>query len=225
MTARSHCVPTSVSRSRLRLFGSLENELQVTVVTRRFPRNGLEVWNLYSVTGSELVGSVTDSEAGLGTQCRSWLGDVIFPGPDALGKAVSYRRRPQFLKPDAISGEGVSGFFLYSVGTQPAKAIRTNATRQIGTLYPAYIRGQAYLAAHNGTAAAAEFLKFLDHRGRYQLPTGRTRPSLGLARAYAMTDDTAKARSAYQDFLTFWKDADADIPILKEAKAEYAKLQ
>ena len=96
---------------------------------------------------------------------------------------------------------------------------------QLGTLYPAYIRGQAYLAAHNGTAAAAEFQKFLDHRGIViNFPLGAL-AHLGLARAYAMTGDTAKAKSAYQDFLTLWKDADSDIPILKEAKAEYAKLQ
>ena len=96
---------------------------------------------------------------------------------------------------------------------------------QIGTLYPVYIRGQAYLAAHNGIAAAAEFQKFLDHRGIViNFPLGAL-AHLGLARAYAMTGDTAKAKSAYQDFLTLWKDADPDIPILKEAKAEYAKLE
>jgi len=96
---------------------------------------------------------------------------------------------------------------------------------QLGTLYPAYLRGQAYLAAHNGTAAAAEFQKFLDHRGIViNFPLGAL-AHLGLARAYAMTGDTAKAKNAYQNFLTLWKDADPDIPILKEAKAEYAKLQ
>ena len=96
---------------------------------------------------------------------------------------------------------------------------------QPGTLYPAYIRGQAYLAAHNGTAAAAEFQKFLDHRGIViNFPLGAL-AHLGLARAYAMAGDTVKAKSAYRDFLALWKDADPDIPILKQAKAEYAKLQ
>jgi eukaryotic-like serine/threonine-protein kinase len=96
---------------------------------------------------------------------------------------------------------------------------------QEGTLYPAYMRGQAYLAAHNGTAAAAEFQKFLGHRGIVlNFPLGAL-AHLGLARAYALSGDTAKARTAYQDFLALWKDADPDIPILKEAKAEYAKLQ
>jgi serine/threonine protein kinase/tetratricopeptide (TPR) repeat protein len=96
---------------------------------------------------------------------------------------------------------------------------------QPGTLYPAYVRGQAYLAAHNGTAAAAEFQKFVDHRNIVvNFPLGAL-AHLGLARAYAISGDTAKAKAAYQDFLTLWKDADPDIPILKEAKAEYAKLQ
>jgi len=95
---------------------------------------------------------------------------------------------------------------------------------QLGTLYPAYVRGQAYLAAHNGNLAAGEFQKFLDHRGIVvNFPLGAL-AHLGLGRAYAMTGDTAKAKTAYQDFLAFWKDADPDIPILKEAKAEFAKL-
>ena len=78
---------------------------------------------------------------------------------------------------------------------------------------------------HDGTAAAAEFQKFIDHRGVVvNFPWGAL-ARLELARAYALQGDTAKAKSAYQDFLTLWKDADPEIPILKEAKAEYAKLR
>jgi predicted Zn-dependent protease len=96
---------------------------------------------------------------------------------------------------------------------------------QVGTVYPAYVRGQAYLAAHNGNSAAAEFQKFLDHRVIVvNFPLG-VLAHLGLARAYAMSGDTAKSRAAYRNFFALWKDADPDIPILKEAKAEYAKLQ
>src|ERR1035437_194767 len=92
-------------------------------------------------------------------------------------------------------------------------------------LCPVYLRGEAYLMLHDGNRAAAEFQKFIDHRGVVMnFPWGAL-ARLGLARAYAMQGDTAKARTAYQDFLTLWKDADPDIPILKEAKAEYAKLQ
>ena len=95
----------------------------------------------------------------------------------------------------------------------------------LGNLYPAYLRGQAYLAAHQGKEAAAEFQKLLDHRGTVvNFPLGAL-AHLQLGRAYAMSGGTAKAKTAYQDFFTLWKDADPDIPILKEAKAEYAKLQ
>jgi len=116
---------------------------------------------------------------------------------------------------------------------------------------PAYLRGEAYLMLHDGSRAAAEFQKFIDHRGVVRnFPWGAL-ARLGLARAYALeagvgaagstavknqgsitgrmpvppSDALAKARAAYQDFLTIWKDADPDLPILKEAKAEYAKLQ
>jgi len=92
-------------------------------------------------------------------------------------------------------------------------------------LCPVWVRGQAYLSLRNGAAAAAEFQKFLDHRGVVgNFPLGAL-ARLGMARAYAVQADNAKARNAYLEFLTFWKDADPDIPILKQAKAEYAKLQ
>ena len=95
----------------------------------------------------------------------------------------------------------------------------------ISYVYPAYVRGQAYLLAHNGTAAAAEFKKLLDHRGIVLNFVTGVLAHLQIGRAYAMAGDTAKAKAEYQDFFTLWKDADPDIPILKEAKAEYAKLQ
>ena len=95
----------------------------------------------------------------------------------------------------------------------------------ISCLYPTYVRGEAYLTAGQGNAAAAEFQKILDHSGIiWNCWTGAL-AHLGLARAYAMQGDTAKAKAAYQDFLTLWKDADPDIPIFIAAKAEYAKLQ
>ncbi len=94
-----------------------------------------------------------------------------------------------------------------------------------GSLEPAYVRGQAYLLAHNGAAAAAEFQKLLRYRGLVSnSPTGAL-VHLQLGRAYALQGDTEKARTTYQDFLALWKNADPDIPILKQAKAEYARLQ
>ena len=95
----------------------------------------------------------------------------------------------------------------------------------ISNLYPVYVRGQAYLALHNGAGAVGEFQKIIDHRGIVlNFPLGAL-AHLQLGRAYVLTGDTAKAKAAYQDFFNVWKDADPDIPILKEAKAEHAKLQ
>jgi eukaryotic-like serine/threonine-protein kinase len=93
-----------------------------------------------------------------------------------------------------------------------------------GALYPVYVRGEAYLALHQGADAATEFQKILDHRGIVVSDSIGALAHLQLGRAYAIEGDTAKAKAAYQDFLTLWKDADLEIPILKQAKAEYAKL-
>ena len=93
-----------------------------------------------------------------------------------------------------------------------------------GGMYPVYLRGEAYLAAHQGSEAAAEFQKILDHSGVVVNGPIGALAHLQIGRAYAMQGDTAKTKAAYQDFLTLWKDADPDIPILKQAKTEYAKL-
>jgi len=144
-------------------------------------------------------------------------------------------------------------------GDQAIEALVTAEPYELGAaptiafqVYPPYLRGEAYLAAHQGAAAAAEFQKLLDHPGVVLNEPIGALAQLGLGRAYALqagvggtavstvrnpaslttggtplprTDALAKARSAYQDFFALWKDADADIPILKQAKAEYAKLQ
>jgi hypothetical protein len=93
-----------------------------------------------------------------------------------------------------------------------------------GALYPIYVRGEAYLAAHQGAEAAAEFQKILDHRGIVVNDPIGALAHLQLGRAFAMYGDKTKAKAAYQDFLALWKDADPDIRILQQAKAEYAKL-
>ena len=92
-------------------------------------------------------------------------------------------------------------------------------------LLPNYLRATAYLKLGKSQQAADEFKAVLDHRGVDPIGIEYLMAHLGLARAYAMQGDTAKAKAAYQDFLTLWKDADPDIPILKEVKTEYAKLQ
>jgi serine/threonine protein kinase/tetratricopeptide (TPR) repeat protein len=109
---------------------------------------------------------------------------------------------------------------LYELGT-----LNSYVTVSGLSLYAVYVRGEAYLAARRGSEASAEFQKILDHRSIVLNEPIGALAYLGLARAYALHGEPAKARTAYQDFLTLWKDADADIPILIAAKAEYAKLQ
>ncbi len=110
---------------------------------------------------------------------------------------------------------------------QPARAYELGYSQpfQFGTLYPVYVRGEAYLALHHGKQAAGEYQNILDHRGIILNFCTSALAHLQIGRAYAMQGDTAKAKAAYQDFLTLWKDADPDIPILIAAKAEYAKLK
>lgn len=94
-----------------------------------------------------------------------------------------------------------------------------------GALQPIYVRGQAYLAAKRGGEAASEFQKVLDHRGIVRNEVLGALAQLCLARVYVLQGETEKGRAAYQDFLTLWKDADPGVPVLKQAKAEYAKLR
>ena len=115
--------------------------------------------------------------------------------------------------------------------TRAVELLKGTSTVELGLattvvyLAPVYVRGRAYLALQDGDRAAKEFQKFIDHRGVVgNFPWGAL-AHLGLARAYAMQGDSGKARTTYQDFLTLWKDADPDIPILKQAKTEYAKLE
>ena len=117
-------------------------------------------------------------------------------------------------------------------GKHPDEAVEAlgelRPPRELGTLMSLdtiYLRGQAYLRLHNGSAAATEFQKIIDHPGLVGFYPVGALVHLGLGRAYALQGDAAKALVAYKEFLTLWKDADPDIPILKEAKAEYAKLK
>ena len=108
---------------------------------------------------------------------------------------------------------------------QELGAPRSSVSALFGALYPIYVRGQAFLAAHQGAEAAAEFEKILAHRGIVLDDPIGALARLQLGRALVLSGNNEKAKTAYQDFLTLWKDADSDIPILKQAKAEYATLQ
>jgi len=107
----------------------------------------------------------------------------------------------------------------YELGTP-----RSNLQGFFGALYPVYVRGQAYLSAHRGAEAGSEFQKIVDHRGIVASDPIGVLARLQLGRSYVLSGDTAKAKAAYRDFLTLWKDADSEIPILKQAKTEYARL-
>lgn len=108
----------------------------------------------------------------------------------------------------------------YELGTP-----RSTIHGYFGALYPVYVRGLAYLAAHQGAEAAAEFQKILAHRGIVASDPIGALAHLQLGRAYALSRDKIQAKAAYQDFLNLWKDADTNIPILSEAKSEYRELQ
>jgi DNA-binding winged helix-turn-helix (wHTH) protein/tetratricopeptide (TPR) repeat protein len=118
--------------------------------------------------------------------------------------------------------EAIEGLVItapYEMGATSASSYGWNA------LYPVFVRGQAYLGARMGKEAAAEFQKIVLHRGVVMNEPIGALAHLGLARAYALQGDMGKTRAAYQDFLTLWKDSDPDIPILKQAMAEYDKLR
>ena len=99
-----------------------------------------------------------------------------------------------------------------------------NFNHYLGGLHSAYVRGEAFIAAHRYTEAAAEFQKILDHRGIVGLDPIGALAHLQLGRVFALSGDKTKAKAAYTAFLTLWKDADPGIPILKSAKAEYDRL-
>jgi len=108
---------------------------------------------------------------------------------------------------------------------QAIQALKVATPYELGEMNIIYMRGQAYLDAKQGKEAVTEFRKILDHRGIIGNRVIGALTHLQIGRAYALQGDSAKARTAYQDFLTLWKDADPDIPILIAAKSEYAKLK
>jgi eukaryotic-like serine/threonine-protein kinase len=173
---------------------------------------------------SQILAAIVDGMAGEPDQAEKIAADLQkrFPEdtlvnfywmPVALAAAAVDRKNGakaiEILKPTAP----------YEYGSQPP-AISVG-----GELLPIYVRGQAYLQMGKGAEAAAEFQKIIDHGylvGNF--PLGAL-AHLCLGRAYALQGDAGKARTAYQDFLALWKDADPDVPILQQAKAEYAKIK
>jgi tetratricopeptide (TPR) repeat protein/predicted Ser/Thr protein kinase len=124
----------------------------------------------------------------------------------------------------ASRGKPSQAIEILSAATHNEQGQTTSSPLGWTAMYPVYVRGEAYLAAHQGREAAAEFQKILDHRGLVLNEPIGALARLGLARALALETETAKARAAYQDFLELWKNAEPDIPVLHAAKAEFAKL-
>jgi predicted Zn-dependent protease len=113
-------------------------------------------------------------------------------------------------------------------GQQALELLKSASAYEVGregSLYPVYVRGEAYLKVGDGEKAAAEFQKIIDRRTVVANSVLGALAHLQLGRAYVISGDSARAKATYKDFLTLWKDADPDIPILKQAKAEYARLQ
>ena len=181
-----------------------------------------------------------------GRQARNVL--AAAPGPDALvlaalamaktGDTTAARKLVDRLNTEFPSATLVRNYWLPTIraeielqGGNPKRALEllhgTDTYELAETsmpLIPAYVRGEAYLRAKQGQAAAAEFQKILRHRALVGNGAVGALAHLGLARAYALSGDIVKARRRYQDFFALWKDADPDIPTLREARAEYSKL-
>jgi tetratricopeptide (TPR) repeat protein len=159
--------------------------------------------------------------SGDAAQAQKLAGDLNGRFPEAT--YIRFGALPAVRGLLAIRGENMQE------GIENLRAISTHAlirpfSSVIPGMVPAYVSGEVYLAVHQGAEAGAAFQILIDHPGVVgNFPIGAL-AHLGLGRAYAMQGDTAKARAAYQDFLTLWKDADQDIPILIEAKKEFAAL-
>jgi hypothetical protein len=137
---------------------------------------------------------------------------------------VKFNYLPTLRALGALShGDSSSAIDLLQIAAPYELAVSGGGSGLFGNLYPVYLRGQAFLLAHRNLEAAAQFQRILAHRGIVSADPVGAVARLQLARALALSGDTAKANTAYQAFLTLWKDADPDIPILIQAKAEYAK--
>ena len=203
----------AVSALREALFGDAENaRQQIAIAKRHSTGRDLD----YGVAlASEFAGDARTAQAMTDDLARQFPEDTI----------VQFNYQPTLRAKLAL---------LYSEPQHALDVLRASAPYELGlpafsfynwpNLYPVYVRGEAYLAVRQGREAAGEFQKILNHRGVVLNEPIGALAHLQLGRAYALSGDTTKAKAAYQDFLTLWKDADPDIPILRQAKLEYAKL-
>jgi predicted Zn-dependent protease len=231
---------TEASRGRLKK--ALEFSRRAVEAARQNEmQEGAAYWKASAAFRQASFGNLTEARRGATEALSASTGrDVRFNSAMALAGAG------EFARAENIAGELnhrfpkdtlVNTFSLPEIraqieisrnnGPRAVDLLQTTLPFELGQvcLLSVYERGQAWLLARDGVAAAAEFQKILLHPGLIgNCPSGAL-ARLGVARAYALSGDMPKSRTAYQDFLTLWKDADPDIPILKQAKAEYAKLK
>jgi tetratricopeptide (TPR) repeat protein len=164
-----------------------------------------------------LAGDVTQVESLANDLDRRFPEDTLVRftyGPTLRALAAVHRREP------------AKAIELLAANVPYERAVSSVAYNSFfGNLYPVFVRGQAYLAAGQSHQAQVEFQKLIDHVGLMMADPAGARARLEKARALALAGDTAGARTAYEDFLNLWKDADPDVPILLQAKAEYARLK
>jgi len=207
--------------------------------------------NLKEVASAELGGqAVIEADLGVCSEALARAGSVVFGGLARVSMAQAGfvfatcgdARRADSLAADLARQYPLETFaqkldipqlqarreLQHGNGAKAVEILKPAADYEFGfaaTGLPAYLRGLAYLQTKQAKEAGAEFQKVIDHKGAVGIGPYVPLAQLGLAHAYAMEGDAAKARTSYQDFFAVWKDADPDVPILKQAKAEYAKLQ
>jgi tetratricopeptide (TPR) repeat protein len=211
---------------------------------------GNKDWGATNLTAE----AVCDAEAGFMQEARQTMNAALAlsDGPDVRGDAaLLFARTGDAARAEKLMRD-LSKEFPYdtllnqvklpaaqamiSLGrNQPAQAVATldsahtyelgSERRAVNTFVVIYTRGEAFLRSHDGVKAAAEYQKILDHRGVGPTSVLYSLAHLGLGRADALQGETAKAKVAYQDFFAVWRDADADVPVLKTARAEYEKLK
>jgi tetratricopeptide (TPR) repeat protein len=168
------------------------------------------------------LSAITLALAGDAPEAEHLAADLAKRYPQDTTQQFNYL--PMIRAAVALRGGDASRAVAALAPASPYELGQTNTSFTIA-LYPVYLRGQAYLSAKQGPAAVLEFQKILDHSGVVgNQPIGPL-AHLGLARAYALSGDTAKAKTSYQNFLALWKNADPDIPLLKQTKAEFANLK
>ena len=220
----------------------------VEAALRADNKESAAIWHLYSAWREAVFGNFEEAkrDAAAGLAMASDSRDVLQLAALVLARAgdpAKARALAEELAKRYPLHSVVQSYWLPTIQAQLALTakdsagaiakLRNAASKDYGLvvsnantscLYAVYLRGEAYLASGQ-EGAVAEFQKIVDHSGLVSNCFAGALAHLGLGRAYALAGDKAKARAAYQDFLTLWKDADADIPVLKEAKAEFAKLQ